>query len=462
MHATDLFDIRDKHLYQCEGKIPGWGAVGHAVEAFETQSVPLLPYHPSTWCGSPNYGELASLGNVLHQSALLLVSLFSRRRLLIGPWHYQFISIRPSPQFALEDSCASGRMKLCKCFGRKRTDKKTEDIDALLKKDAKATRNESKLLLLGAGESGKSTILRQMKLIHQGGYNVQELRAYRPIIYGNVIESMQQILRAADKFDFQLEDPNNAEYKQLILSLGEQTGPSILPEPVIEALTKLWSDLGVRRSLRKARRKTYIIDSAKYFLENLDRIVQPTYTPTNEDILRSRVKTTGITETAFSTTRGNFRLFDVGGQRSERKKWIHCFDNVRAIIFIVAISEYDQRLLEDDTMNRMQEALTLFDFICNSRWFINTSIILFMNKIDIFAEKIEEVPLENFFSDYVGGPDYDAARKYIEDRFRAISTNDQRNLYVKYTCATDTDQIKFVMESVEDIIQNESLGLSGI
>ena len=81
-------------------------------------------------------------------------------------------------------------------------------------------------------------------------------------------------------------------------------------------------------------------------------------------------------------------MFDVGGQRSERKKWIHCFENVTAIVFLVAISEYDQVLAEDASMNRLQEALTLFDSICNSKWFTKTSIILFLNKIDLFAEKL--------------------------------------------------------------------------
>jgi guanine nucleotide-binding protein G(i) subunit alpha len=83
-------------------------------------------------------------------------------------------------------------------------------------------------------------------------------------------------------------------------------------------------------------------------------MAQPNYLPNDQDILRSRVKTTGITETMFSVGELTYRLFDVGGQRSERKKWIHCFENVTALVFLVALSEYDQMLYEDESVNRMQ------------------------------------------------------------------------------------------------------------
>jgi guanine nucleotide-binding protein subunit alpha len=69
--------------------------------------------------------------------------------------------------------------------------------------------------------------------------------------------------------------------------------------------------------------------------------------PDEQDILRSRVKTSGITETVFLMGDLTYRLFDVGGQRSERKKWIHCFEQVNAVVFLVALSEYDQYLYED-------------------------------------------------------------------------------------------------------------------
>lgn len=69
------------------------------------------------------------------------------------------------------------------------------------------------------------------------------------------------------------------------------------------------------------------------------------------------------------------RMFDVGGQRSERRKWINLFEGVTAVLFLVALSGYDECLIEDKDSNQMQEALMLFDSICNSQWFTKTSMV---------------------------------------------------------------------------------------
>jgi len=207
-----------------------------------------------------------------------------------------------------------------------------------------------------------------------------------------------------------------------------------------------------------------LLTFASYF-DSIDRIAAHDYLPNDQDVLRSRVKTTGITETTFIIGDLTYRMFDVGGQRSERKKWIHCFENVTTILFLVAISEYDQLLFEDETVNRMQEALTLFDSICNSRWFIKTSIILFLNKIDRFKEKLPVSPMQNYFPDYdgmhfftdhssvqtnvsQGGADYAAACDYILNRFVSLNQAETKQIYTHFTCATDTTQIRFVMGAV--------------
>ena len=126
--------------------------------------------------------------------------------------------------------------------------------------------------------------------------------------------------------------------------------------------------------------------------------------PTKQDVLRTRIKTTGIIESNF---RGlHFKMFDVGGQRSERKKWIHCFEGITSFIFCVALSGYDlvdrqDGLAEDEEMNRMMESIKLFDSICNNKWFVETSMILFLDK-ESFADKIRHSPLTICFPEYEG------------------------------------------------------------
>ncbi|QSL64311.1 hypothetical protein MERGE_001611 [Pneumocystis wakefieldiae] len=299
------------------------------------------------------------------------------------------------------------------------------------------------MLLLGAGESGKSTILKQMKLIHEGGYSVEEKESFKEIIYSNTIQSMRVILEAMEAMDIPLDDPKNIQHVQVILSQPNQIEGEILPQEIGEAVISLWKDSGVQQCFQRSR-EYQLNDSAKYYFDSIDRISRPDYLPTDQDVLRSRVKTTGITETTFIIGDVIYRMFDVGGQRSERKKWIHCFENVTTIIFLVAISEYDQLLHEDETVNRMHEALTLFD------------------SIYIFREKLSVSPMKNYFSDYTGGDDYNAACDYILNRFVSLNQSNTKQIYTHFTCATDSNQIKFVMSAVNDIIIQTNLRGCGL
>jgi len=155
-------------------------------------------------------------------------------------------------------------------------------------------------------------------------------------------------------------------------------------------------------------------------------------------------------------------MVDVGGQRSERKKWMHCFQDVTAVIFCVALSEYDLRLYEDDTTNRMHESLKLFKEICNSRWFTDTSMILFLNKRDLFEDKIKRVDLTVCFEEYNGGLNYENALAFIKDKFLQQNENPKKHIYVHATCATDTDNIHVVFNAVKDIILHKVLDDSGL
>jgi len=129
---------------------------------------------------------------------------------------------------------------------------------------------------------------------------------------------------------------------------------------------------------------------------------------------------------------------------------MHCFQDVSAVIFFASLAEYDLKLYEDETTNRMHESLKLFKDICNTKWFTDTNIILFLNKKDLFEKKIKKTPLSACFKDYKGQNTYEEASQYIEDQFLAQNENPRKLIYVHKTCATDTDNIAVVFKAVVD------------
>lgn len=152
----------------------------------------------------------------------------------------------------------------------------------------------------------------------------------------------------------------------------------------------------------------------------------------------SRIRTTGISETTLKCDGKIMRVIDVGGTRSERKKWIPAFQNVDAIIFHVDIGAYDQGLLEDITVNRMEEDLTLFESIVNSRWFIKTCFILHFTKMDKLENKIPKSDLKDYFPDFEGRQNsVEDAKAYIESRFLGLNRHETKHIEVVYTSFID-------------------------
>uniref|UniRef100_A0A6G1SMZ4 Guanine nucleotide-binding protein G(O) subunit alpha n=1 Tax=Aceria tosichella TaxID=561515 RepID=A0A6G1SMZ4_9ACAR len=339
---------------------------------------------------------------------------------------------------------------------------RSKQIEKNLKEDGIQAAKDIKLLLLGAGESGKSTIVKQMKIIHDSGFTPEDFRQYKPVVYSNTIQSMVAILRAMQSLQISFADYGREQDAKMVFDIVtrmEDTEP--FSEEFLQAMKRLWTDAGVQQCFQRSN-EYQLNDSAKYFLDDLDRLGRKDYMPTEQDILRTRVKTTGIVEVHFSFKNLNFKLFDVGGQRSERKKWIHCFEDVTAIIFCVAMSEYDQVLHEDETTNRMQESLKLFDSICNNKWFLETAIILFLNKKDLFEEKIKRSPLTICFPEYTGEQSYNEAAAFVQAQFEAKNKSNDKEIYCHMTCATDTTNIQFVFDAVTDVIIANNLRNCGL
>ncbi|CAH1775180.1 unnamed protein product [Owenia fusiformis] len=175
------------------------------------------------------------------------------------------------------------------------------------------------------------------------------------------------------------------------MAYADNRGTDDPPQEFYDHSLKLWTDSGTQEAYCRSS-EYQLIDSAKYFLDQIETIRREDYIPTDQDILRCRVITTGISKIDFTLKDAahdvNFSVYDVGGQQGERRKWIQVFESCTAVLFVADMSSFDLQLREDSTRNRLIESLDTFKQTWNNRFLKNVSIILFLNKMDILEEKV--------------------------------------------------------------------------
>jgi len=342
------------------------------------------------------------------------------------------------------------------------------EIDKVRHKEAEKQLKEAKakmalqvkVLLLGSGDSGKSTILKQMRLIHKLPFSTQEIESYRQLTFDNLTRGMKYVLDAMQDMDLKVSE-ENMPYLDLIENATDLRDGEPFPMSYYQPLKSLWEDPNVQKAWERGN-EAALPENLLYFFSSLDRLFDPAYVPVEQDIIRCRARTIGITETTFNLRDHEMLMVDVGGQKSERRKWIHCFQDVTSILFLVSLSGYDQCLVEDRDANQMQDAMTIWDSICHSQWFKQTSIILFLNKNDLFERKIPTSDIKNFFPDFDGeSGDIRAGRDYFKRRFAKLAQkagrSKEREIYIHITTATDTAMLRVVMAAVEDIVLRTNL-----
>ncbi|XP_023342610.1 guanine nucleotide-binding protein G(o) subunit alpha [Eurytemora carolleeae] len=317
---------------------------------------------------------------------------------------------------------------------------------------------------MGAPESGKSTFLKHMRIIHKSDFSLEERLMFKPIVYANSIQSISLILHAVERLGIDL-DSEESEYNAYVFYqlLEEQTSHShTLVEDVkvtkdlAKVISQLWKDTGVQAAFLRSNEYN-LSDCAKYFLDNVERLGQNSYIPTTEDILHCRIKTSGIVEVKFFIKDMVFRIHDVGGQKSERRKWLYLFDCVHAVVFCVSLTEYAQKSGAD--INKMHESIKLFNMIANSRVFFDASIVLFLNKTDLFAELCKRVPLTTAFPDYTGKRNYEESIEFVKARFKEQR---KQEIFIHLLCATDMTTVRSVCNSITDMLIKNFLKDCGI
>ncbi|KAJ3246964.1 guanine nucleotide-binding protein subunit alpha [Chytriomyces hyalinus] len=389
----------------------------------------------------------------------------------------------------------------------------SRDIDRRLHADSQVCRTTTaKLLLLGTGETGKSTLLKQMKLIYGAGITIEERQGCRSAIILNICTSIKALVLAMEtcKIPFGFEsntakmspaalaemetcnclsaegdrkNPVEAYARYLYEKVGGFSGQTgrvadaaryvmnvdsiiafsnyeVIPAEAIAAIKAVWQDSGTQYCFKRSN-EFQLMDTCPYFLNDVDRICQEDYLPTEQDVLNARIKTTKITETVFKVDKLTYRVFDVAGQRCHRKHWAPYFDDVNSIIFMVAISSYDQVCMEDGTSNRVVDSKEVFAAICNHPLFKRTPMILFMNKIDLFQEKLKFKQVSQYFEEYDGANDYESASEFFVNEFLKVNKY-PKHIYRHLTAATDTQQIKGILDAVQAIIVQNLLTTSGL
>lgn len=231
-------------------------------------------------------------------------------------------------------------------------------------------------------------------------------------------------------------------------------------------IAELWKDKRVRQKL--AERRIRLEESSGFYLDELDRITAKMYFPTDDDVLKARLKTTGVVEHTFSVSNPEFRgvewkIYDVGGARHQRQAWAPYFDNVDAIIFLAPISAFDQVLAEDPRMNRLEDSMLLWRTVVSNKLLADVNIILFLNKCDLLRKKLESgVKLRRHLSHYGDRPnDYESVYGFFKHKFGAIhqghSPNRDRELYIHGTSVIDTRSTRTIIMTVRDIILQGNL-----
>ncbi|KAJ6227162.1 guanine nucleotide-binding protein g(o) subunit alpha [Anaeramoeba flamelloides] len=326
--------------------------------------------------------------------------------------------------------------------------KRNRQIEKNLKKEEKELNEQIKILVLGTGDSGKSTLIKQLQIVYRNGFHERDLKRYKTAIRCNLVLHMKVLVAASLESNLEF-GSDNEDYAEEMSEFPPPSTESIEPETV-KMIKSLWSDSTIQEIFEK-RHEFGIPDTANFFFNSIDRIADENYDPTEEDILNCRIPTTGVTHLTFEKKNNPWLVVDVGGQRSERRKWMDQFDDVTILIYVVSLSEYNQNLYEEDNVNRLEESLAVFQKTLNNNYFKKKNAIVLFNKVDLFKEKLKKYPFSKFFPKYKGKNDPDKIMEWIRKKFlKKVSS--KRKIRHLYTIATDTNVIKQLFTSIEEII----------
>ncbi|KAI8901319.1 guanine nucleotide binding protein, alpha subunit [Globomyces pollinis-pini] len=338
---------------------------------------------------------------------------------------------------------------------QKQQSKKIEDYLKNEKREYQKIAGEPKILILGSSDSGKSTFLKQLKILHGGGFTAEERKIAKNGVLKNILSVIEQLLNNST-------DAIKKKYELVTKFISLETGPFMdFPEIIVNLLTTIWNDSNIKTTFISLEQE--FPASTSFFFDKLTQISTKSYIMTDSDILLLRTVTQTISDTVFPIQGKNMHFYDVSGLKHHRKSWIPYFQDITAIVFVVALSSYDQMMMEDPTMNRMVDALNLFDFIVNHKLLVNPDMILFLNKTDLFSAKVKTSFIKPHFPDYnQRDGSVSEGSRFFEKKFMGLKKNEKKLMMVHFTCCTDTKAMDAIVSGVIISLVTKAVNSAGM
>jgi GTPase SAR1 family protein len=284
------------------------------------------------------------------------------------------------------------------------------------------------LLLCGTAESGKTTFTRQLKLrFLQNGISVSERESFVPTMRGNLVEGLQELVKWTEANDVDISN-DVREFSHLICTLDAYTCE--FNSELWDALEEVWADPGIQTAFEH-KYETIIPDHIDYFFDKLNDLRADGYIPSDEDMVRVRIRSIGIDSVTFNLEGASVRVYDAGGMKNERSKWFRVQEEIDGVIFCVSYADFDKLMFEELPwiVPRIQDALELFGDLTHQQKFLEFPFFFIANKFDAFTEKVRNTDcFVRVFPDYSGDPHDPAAcadfitEKFIEKANPALET----------------------------------------
>ncbi|EAL72990.1 G-protein subunit alpha 10 [Dictyostelium discoideum AX4] len=323
------------------------------------------------------------------------------------------------------------------------------DIDKSLKNHKLKLEEEIRVLIYGQKKVGVTTLFKTFLLMGESQITPEELMDNRNNVYKTIINQLKKFIIISNNSKIELENNNNIQMSNLILELDSEN--FLWNKEIGETCLKLWNDSGIQKIFQSQFSEFF-----GYFFKHLQRISDENYTPTPQDLNFIKLTQNGIIEGKFTFERCLIKMIEMGIQTSTLKKWINCFSEVQAIIYVIDLSVYDIVESEDcsKSINKLEKSLNGFKEIIESKYLHGCGVIVFFNKKDIFREKLKTVPFKTYDKDYIGENDFESTTNFIKNKLLDYYSNPNKNVYFLINEESEVDICRSTFNILKDIVLN--------